>query len=94
MHETEPFSDVTAPCPDCGEAAIPCECCKPIETVAQLQRALEATGAVLQVWKDHRSIPEWIAELSDDSANMSSIQGFGDTLSEAIESALDAWWKR
>ena len=44
MHTTEPNNDAMPPCVECGETAMPCECGRPIETVAQLERAVKAAG--------------------------------------------------
>lgn len=87
MHETEPFNDVTPPCPDCGEVAIPCECGKPIETVAQLQRALEAAGVIDAELR--RSGRLWHVLL--DAPGPKCATGCAHTIAEAFGSALDDW---
>ena len=76
-------NDVTAPCPDCGEVAIPCECGKPIETVAQLQRALEAAGKSLRV--SSPCVGTWVAEFGGVTYEAGS-------LSDAISGAIDFYW--
>jgi hypothetical protein len=87
MH-SDPNNDATPPCADCGETSIPCACGKPIETVRQLQRALESSG-VLSLSVVSKAGKYTVALGSGKrlvrSAQMSP-------LSDAIEDALDQWW--
>jgi hypothetical protein len=87
MH-SEPDNDVTQPCRDCGETAIPCACGRPIQTVMQLQRAIHAAG-VLSLSVVSQAGEYTVALRSGErlvrSAQMSP-------LSDAIEDALDQWW--
>lgn len=90
--DEDPNNDVTPPCPDCGEVAIPCECGKPIETVAQLQRALEAAGLSAAIAVNGKPFDrEWGFSLWSSSDKVCC---YGRTLSEAVAAAFDAWWHR
>lgn len=84
MHETEPFNDVTTPCPDCGETAIPCPCEKGIKTLGELQRALEAAGKSLRV--SNHCHGTWVAEFGGVTYEAGS-------LSDAVSGAIRFYWE-
>lgn len=77
-----------APCGDCGDTAIPCACDKPIETIAQLQRSMEAAGASGMTLTKFGSLWSVVAPSA-----FGAVSAGGDTLSEAIDRALDALWE-
>lgn len=90
MHEQDPNSDVGEPCRECGEYAIPCECGRPIETVAQLQRALDAAGVVDAV--AYKSAGGWAVSLTGEWRKFACCSA--DTLGQAFAGALEAWWEQ
>jgi hypothetical protein len=87
MH-SEPDNDVTPPCAQCGESDIPCACGRPIQTVMQLQRALEAAGVLSLSVVSHAG-EYTVALRSGNRLVRSSKQS---PLSDAIEDAIDHWW--
>jgi hypothetical protein len=86
--ETDPNNDVTPPCGDCGDCAMPCACDKPIETVAQLQRALEAAGVIDM--HAYMMVPGWGVSLKGASG---FVVASAATLPGAIDAAIDEWWE-
>lgn len=89
MTETDPCNDVTPPCVDCGDCALPCACGKPIETVAQLQRALEAIGPSYSLTVSCEC-GDWTAKLY--SPVHGSFSCDAATVQVAIGGAIQAYW--
>jgi hypothetical protein len=88
--DEDPNNDVTTPCPDCGEVAIPCPCEKGISTVGELQRALEAAGVT--ECRIDMMCPGWCVTLT--WANREYVSCTADSMSCALDNALDVWWNR
>jgi hypothetical protein len=84
----EPDNDVTPPCAQCGESDIHCACGRPITTVMQIQRALEAAGCLSLSVVSHAG--EYTVALRSGDRLVRSAQM--SPLSDAIEDAIDQWW--
>jgi hypothetical protein len=92
LMDEDPNNDATAPCNDCGDACLSCACVKPIETLAELQRAVEVSGIhSINVRRVAVAVgPYWDVTLHGPT---NIVGGFGSTLGEAMNAAIDAWWK-